>query len=191
MAKPARIVPNAYTVYFHPPAAARDKHTRPSNHRKRCWQAERFIATDPIREQRSLHTFRSTGDLLHCDEPKPSHVERKRFFRETVCSSIAFCFSFLGLIRKADCCYLPVYDNDHHAKVFPFLRFPESLGTFLLRKALLRWVKLQTAMLRFGFLQEHNIGIGVSTEDAEHLAVRRPLHIGDLVRVKVRDLLSR
>jgi hypothetical protein len=46
-------------------------------------------------------------------------------------------------------------------------------------------------VLRFGFLQEHNIGIGMAADYAQLTTVERPVKVGDVFRFEVRDLLSR
>jgi hypothetical protein len=42
--------------------------------------------------------------------------------------------------------------------------------------------------LGLGFLQKDDIGIGVATQDAETLAIRRPVKREDLLRIKLGDL---
>src|SRR5580692_2273446 len=46
-------------------------------------------------------------------------------------------------------------------------------------------------VLRFGLLQQHNIGIGVAANQPQLAAVERPVKVGDLFRFKVGDLPSR
>jgi len=45
--------------------------------------------------------------------------------------------------------------------------------------------------LRFGFLQEHNIGICVAADHTQLAAVERPVKVPDLFRFEIGDLLSR
>jgi hypothetical protein len=46
-------------------------------------------------------------------------------------------------------------------------------------------------ILRFGLLQEYNIGIGVAANQTQLAAVERPVKVLDLFRLEVGDLLSR
>ena len=44
--------------------------------------------------------------------------------------------------------------------------------------------------LGLGFLQKDDVGIGVATQDAETLAIRRPVKREDLLRIKFGDLAA-
>src|SRR5579863_263072 len=45
--------------------------------------------------------------------------------------------------------------------------------------------------LRLGFLQQHDIGIGVAADQAQFAAVEGPVKVYDLFRFEVGDLFSR
>lgn len=46
-------------------------------------------------------------------------------------------------------------------------------------------------VLRFGLLQEHNVGVSMAANETEPLAIERPMKVGDVFRLEVGDRHSR
>ncbi len=74
------------------------------------------------------------------------------------------------------------------------LSFPEARLSVLIQRTTDNFRVARNpraSVLRFGLLQEHNIGIGMAPDQPQLAAVERPVKVGDLFRFKVRDLPSR